>query len=70
MTATRMAISFSTTDAVKAAIIDKLDEQQDGLDRLHGLKQVTVIVVLNEHTGVPLRVLTRTECQNDLVKRR
>lgn len=56
--------SVSTrTDAIIAAIRRDLEGRRAELDGDKGLRSITLLVRVNERTGMPLRVLFRKECE-------
>jgi hypothetical protein len=60
---------LSATQTVLLAITEALGKRAPAIDADDGLKQLTIVVVLNERTGKALRVVVRSESQEDLGRR-
>lgn len=56
----------TTTDLLKAAILDELDRNRPELDAAEGLDSVSVIIHMDRTTGMPFRVLFRRETRRDV----
>ena len=59
-------MTMTRTDRIMSAVRRELERRRAALDEEEGIKSVGLILILDERTGEPLKVIYRTESQSEL----